>query len=1195
MNAVVPPPLINGSVTVDPRVRCAGQKFTITFSVDKPLAGLPEVTLQHEPDASPVCVQKGAFDYECTYTPTGLEYGGKAEQERLKLTALTAPLDVRLRDEAHNETTVRGAASLLFDFVEPSVTLWTIEYFPDSTNPLPVVSQAREGTRIRVTVIPNEPISTASAPALVARLSGSASETDEIHFDVIGSDSSSTRATFGKVVENEVLARQDGDYDPRVTLTDVAGNRSTVTLADPVRLKTKAPQLQVNQPLVTFLRSPWGNAAPEELRACEPPCPAAFTIPAGPYFALAPGDTLEPTASLASAAFTATGMDSRDVAALRIWADTDGKSLLAVVRPNRDDDRNVASWPRAPVHIDVPSIWATLLDNAGNESHPPVAIESTEWVATANRPAFASSPHAVDSSVYLTETLFPDLDTSNGVPAGLDGLDATTVELHAQPTFREIVFGPKPPARSSHAMAYDSARGLVVMFGGEDSTGKRLDDTWEWNGMVWANRTPTGTASPVARSGHGMVYDAARNRVVLYGGIDASGAKRADTWEWDGATWALVASGGGPGGRERHGMAYDTARRKVVLFGGAAGNRETWEWDGDLYEWTNRQPTTSPPARANFGMAFDSSRGCVVMFGGSGPNGHLADAWQYCRGVDWATLPGSPPPAREGHTLVYDAGTGHTICFGGETADAATFEWFPSDRTWHPVASAPVGSSRHAAAYDPRSARMLVFGGQQDVGESSTRLDSTLEFDGRTNVWTQRTPVAPPLDRPPAMAGGAMAFDPSRRRSVLFGGSASDGTYRTDVWEWDGIRWWNVQPALAPPLGAPAMAYQPYSKVTGRIVVFGGRTTGDPSNELWEWDGATWTQRPTSGGPPQKRNRAGLAYDALQNVLVLFGGNGYFPQFPFPEEPAPLNDTWELSGSPSAWTWTRRANPPPAGLTPRYGHALLPTESGAIAFFGALAGSQFSDQVWRWDAAPVAKSWTKLTVGTSPAARGLHVMTWDSVRGRALLFGGKSAQGELRDVWEWTGTEFVQRSPPANAVWPRARVESAMAFDSRRGRAVLFGGTSAGAKLDDLWEWDADLGPDGRQKRAPMVQLTVSYAGAWSTDSEVKGLRVRARAGGQFGAGTGAQLLGWRIGGSNVGPGQWVQLASTEDAFSLAMVPAGVMRWAASDTELPTFFVTRDALLAFQLRPGGAPLPAEKDAVLEADYLEVRIRYGPKG
>ena len=67
--------------------------------------------------------------------------------------------------------------------------------------------------------------------------------------------------------------------------------------------------------------------------------------------------------------------------------------------------------------------------------------------------------------------------------------------------------------RDSHAMAYDSARGVVVLFGGQHDV--RKGDTWEWDGAVWTLRATTG---PSPRYGHAMAYDSARGVVVLFGG-----------------------------------------------------------------------------------------------------------------------------------------------------------------------------------------------------------------------------------------------------------------------------------------------------------------------------------------------------------------------------------------------------------------------------------------------------------------------------------------------------------------------------------------------------------------------------------------------------------------------------------------------------------------------------------------------------
>ena len=52
----------------------------------------------------------------------------------------------------------------------------------------------------------------------------------------------------------------------------------------------------------------------------------------------------------------------------------------------------------------------------------------------------------------------------------------------AQPVLAAPQFVQGPGARFAHAMAYDSQREVVVLFGGAPTPGTALDDTWEWNG-----------------------------------------------------------------------------------------------------------------------------------------------------------------------------------------------------------------------------------------------------------------------------------------------------------------------------------------------------------------------------------------------------------------------------------------------------------------------------------------------------------------------------------------------------------------------------------------------------------------------------------------------------------------------------------------------------------------------------------------
>src|SRR5687767_1294579 len=114
-----------------------------------------------------------------------------------------------------------------------------------------------------------------------------------------------------------------------------------------------------------------------------------------------------------------------------------------------------------------------------------------------------------------------------------------------------------------HAMAYDSARGLVLSFGGYFQGGYLSDTLSLWDGTRWV--FPTVTAGPEARASHAMAYDGVRDRTVLFGGIGRSGLVD-ETWEWDGSRWLRLQPAVRPSPRHGHAMAYDAARQRVVLF-----------------------------------------------------------------------------------------------------------------------------------------------------------------------------------------------------------------------------------------------------------------------------------------------------------------------------------------------------------------------------------------------------------------------------------------------------------------------------------------------------------------------------------------------------------------------------------------------------------------------------------------------------
>ena len=183
-----------------------------------------------------------------------------------------------------------------------------------------------------------------------------------------------------------------------------------------------------------------------------------------------------------------------------------------------------------------------------------------------------------------------------------------------------------PIARYKHSMAFDSVRQVVVLFGGTGITGEQ-NDTWEWDGADWSKKSPAN--KPSARYGSSMVYDASRKEIVLFGGT----VNEDDTWAWDGDNWSNVSPSGIAGidyplGRYFHGMVYDTRCNKVIIYGGVDATYfdDTWAWDGA--KWAKHVPSNDPSFRGGHVMAFDSNRGVVVLYGGL--NGTQSnDTWEW--------------------------------------------------------------------------------------------------------------------------------------------------------------------------------------------------------------------------------------------------------------------------------------------------------------------------------------------------------------------------------------------------------------------------------------------------------------------------------------------------------------------------------------------------------------------------------------
>jgi hypothetical protein len=117
----------------------------------------------------------------------------------------------------------------------------------------------------------------------------------------------------------------------------------------------------------------------------------------------------------------------------------------------------------------------------------------------------------------------------------------------------------------------------------------------------------------------------------------------------------------------------------------------------------------------------------------------------------------------------------------------------------------------------------------------------------------------------------------------------------------------------------------------------------------------------------------------------------------------------------------------------------------AVAALPASAGAQLCGDPW------------SLHEGPGPAARLFHSTTYDSARGKVILFGGYNFPTYFNDTWEWTAA-----GPGGGGSWslratsgpPVPFGNAPLAYDSSRQKAVLL--TFVGPQAQ-TWEWDGTV------------------------------------------------------------------------------------------------------------------------------------------
>jgi hypothetical protein len=196
-----------------------------------------------------------------------------------------------------------------------------------------------------------------------------------------------------------------------------------------------------------------------------------------------------------------------------------------------------------------------------------------------------------------------------------------------------------PGGLARHAMAFDLSRMVAVLFGGRRNSWQSnviSPHTWEWSPTTgeWTQATPLHAPPPALDAA--ISYHPNLGKVVMYGGQDSGGSALGDTWIYDGITWQmLMSTGPQPSPRVGARMVPILGRGTCILFGGRDPAtmviaNDTWEFDGANWTQINGVYGGAYPPRADFGMAHDFSRDRIVLVGGqTASTAALADTWEF--------------------------------------------------------------------------------------------------------------------------------------------------------------------------------------------------------------------------------------------------------------------------------------------------------------------------------------------------------------------------------------------------------------------------------------------------------------------------------------------------------------------------------------------------------------------------------------
>lgn len=391
---------------------------------------------------------------------------------------------------------------------------------------------------------------------------------------------------------------------------------------------------------------------------------------------------------------------------------------------------------------------------------------------------------------------------------GMKNDNNTVMYRYSSPGWEAITPEALPICLSGASAVWQPHSGNVFLFGGLCSNGLIAATPFEWNGTEWDS--PEEPGNPGRLYGHAMAYDSARGEAILFGGTDYDLAAETNvTYRYRDSKFANAWSLYAPGPRSLFGFTSDPDNAAVWLYGGVRGGNDLWKYA--FGQWTQVTATGAPAICSYPVTSWDSDRKVLVLV--------CSDTSTYeFDGTAWKTFsPDKKPLTSIQASIAYDPNLKKTILYGGWNGNYINETWTWGGAQWTKVdGKKPNYRGLASMFYDPISKKVVLYGGigRTDREGTIVRFDDTWSFNGKD--WSELTSAA----SPPARYGAAVAFNPADNKVHMFGGSNERVEFIAEHWVWDGSKWSQVSGGRVPPARQNArLAWDPTLQ---QLVLFGG-------------------------------------------------------------------------------------------------------------------------------------------------------------------------------------------------------------------------------------------------------------------------------------------------------------------------------------------------------------------------------------